>query len=225
MWLGLRKMGLKWLPFPTLIQKWKTIENKLIRPKRVDWNLCNVFWRRNWCLCFIWRSISNPKTDMMFTKNKTKILCNWHLHFFYYGHLIVTCLVVHVNSNSNVSIDAWPFLHNSHYMSFLNCACQLMCLFFVCVQVFMWETNYLQFLCKNYLQDGSREKHEECKLYHKFSTMWLSSCIFLKRSTIFTCFECLHLETLNVNKDDLNFFLNSPSKIQIYWYQTLRKPF
>ena len=94
----------------------------------------------------------------------------------------------------------------------------------MCASVYVGNVKNLQILCKNYMQDGSREKHEERKLIHKFSTMWIISCMFLKRSTIFTCFECLHLKTLNVNKDDLRVFNNSSSKIQIYRYQTLRNP-
>ena len=88
----------------------------------------------NQCVCLTkknWRSTSNPKCHMMFSRNKMNL--NQHLHFTLKCHLNVTYLVVHVVTISNVSIDkSFSFLHKSYYVSILNCTCPLMCHFSGC---------------------------------------------------------------------------------------------
>ena len=83
------------------------------------------------CVCLansIWRSTSNPRCHVTFSK--TKINVNWHLHFHLKCHLNVVCLVVRVISIFKVSIDAWVFSFTSHTTcQNLNYVCQLMCNF------------------------------------------------------------------------------------------------
>ena len=70
------------------------------------------------CVCltnFNWRSTSNPKCHVTFSKTKMNV--NWHLHFLLKCHFNITCLVIRVISISKVSIHAWFFLQKSHSMS------------------------------------------------------------------------------------------------------------
>ena len=64
--------------------------------------------------------------------------------FIKFCHLIVTCLVIHVFSISNVSIDVWFFLNKSHYLSNSTLCVSIDMQIFVCV-----KCQNLQIFCKN----------------------------------------------------------------------------
>ena len=106
------------------------------------------------CACltiFLWHSTSNPKCHIM--SSKTKMNVNWHLHFTLKCHYSVTYLVMCVISKPKVSIDVWIIvLHKWHYVSILNCVCQLMCsfVFFSCARFCVSNVTNLQKLCQKH---------------------------------------------------------------------------
>ena len=73
--------------------------------------------------------------------------------FIKFCHLIVTCLVIHVFSISNVSIDVWFFLNKSHYLSNSTLCVSINMQFFVCLflrAIFVCvKCQNLQIFCKN----------------------------------------------------------------------------
>ena len=89
----------------------------------------------------------------------------WHLRFLLNCYLNVTCLVVRVNSISNMTVDVWFFFTSYTTCQFLNCACQLMCIFFYASfyvsNIKHWGQHYLLELNNYFLITMKEEQHAE----------------------------------------------------------------
>ena len=78
-------------------------------------------------IVYVWQLSFNFKYKVYVTFWTTQMNVNQHLHSILKCHLNVTCLVVHVVSISNVSIDMRFFSFTSHTTcQILNCAYQLL---------------------------------------------------------------------------------------------------
>ena len=81
----------------------------------------------------IWRSTSNTKCHVIFSKKQKTV--NWPLHFLFKCHLNITCLVEHINSNLTCQLMSNFFFTSQHYLS-KSKLCMSIDLQFFLVQVF-----------------------------------------------------------------------------------------
>ena len=155
------------------------------------------------CVClinFIWRSTSNPKCHMMFSKTKRNV--NWHLHCLLKCHLNVTCLIMRVISICKVSIDVWFFSFTSHIDMSKSKLCMPIDVQFIFVQFFVCQ---LSKTCKKLVEKTHWLRHPSLRCcsqpspphHSPFNTMcshneWALKHLLVKCIVSGSCFWWTH---------------------------------